>query len=318
MTQEHETEQTGLGRRGALAAILGTAAVATAATEGRAAPVSNVRGGALSARRFQASPLNNTIASLPLPGRAYRTLWYLDFLPLNPMANERTFAGSGGAYSTVVMEASVEIPAGALLRDVEWYVANSSGGEVWFYCAVWTPADGFITLFAPTIVPTGAGALTATRTVIGSDAWGPYPDGAKIVLYAPTSATCLLNGVRLGFINGGLEYSISTVPVTVYNSAVAGGKFAANETRVVTLSTIANTTSAAVLRVSATESTTAGMVKIYPGNEVAPSANALSILPNAESVGEVTVAMATDRSRQLKIAVTKAVHIKLDLVGTLR
>lgn len=310
MANDLELDSNEFGRRGALAALIGTAAVAATAGSVEAAPASNVR------RVSSAgSPITATIASAPLPNYAYRTLLYIDFLPLDPSTSARTFGGSGGAYGATVLEASVEIPAGALLRDVEWYVANTSGSNATFYCALWTPADGFITLFAPTTVPSGSD-LTATRTVVASADYGPYPAGAKIVLYAPTSSTVLLNGVRLGFTEGGLQYYLRPVPVTIYDTTQAGGKFAAGEDRLVGMSGVSAGTAAAVLRVTAFASTSAGTVKIYPANVPAPAVNSIPIFANAESVGETTVLMPANL--RIRIAVTRAVHIKLDLIGTMR
>lgn len=310
MAHEQEMESDGFGRRGALAALLGTTAVAATAGSVQAAPASNVRKMASAG-----SPITTTIASTPLPNYAYRTLSYLDFFPLDPSATARTFAGSGGAYAAGVMEGSVEIPAGALLRDVEWYVANTSGSSATFYCALWTPASGYIELFAPTIVPSGSG-LSATRTVVASADYGPYPAGAKLVMYAPTSSTILLNGVRLGFTGGGLEYYLRPIPVTIYDTTQAGGKFAAGEDRLVGMSGVSAGTAAAILRVTAFASTSAGTVKIYPANVPAPAVNSIPILANTESVGETTVLMPANL--RIRIATSRAVHIKLDLIGTMR
>ena len=307
----HEAETDGLGRRGALAALLGTAAVAASAGSAQAGPSSNVKKVASAA-----SPDSSTIASPALAGYAYRTAWYCDFLPLDPSAYARTFGGNGGMYAANVLEASIEIPAGALLRDAEWYVANSSGGSATFYCAIWTPTDGYITTFAPATVPSGSGSPTATRVVTTSANWGPYPDGSKIILYAPTASNILLNGVRLGFTGGGLEVNVRPSPVKVYDSVTTGGRYAANETRTVSIAGLVPGTSAAILRVITTTSTVSGSVKIWPANQAEPDVGAVTITASAEGIGEITVPMIS--SRQVKVKPSRAVHVRIDLAGWLR
>ncbi len=309
MTQEAETD--GLGRRGALAALLGTAAVAASAGSAQAGPSSNVKSVASAA-----SPVTSTIASPALSGYAYRTAWYFDFLPLDPSTIARTFSGTGGIYAAGVLEASIEIPAGALLRDVEWYVANSSGSSATFSCAIWTPANGYITTFAPASVPSSGGAPTATRVLTTSDNWGPYPDGSKIVLYAPTASNILLNGVRLGFTGGGLEVNVRPVPVKIYDSVTTGGKFAAAETRTISLAGISPGTTAAILRIITKTSTANGSIKVYPANQAEPDVGAATIIANAEGIGEITVPVIA--SRQIKLKPSRAAHVRVDLVGWLR
>ncbi|MDR4308126.1 hypothetical protein IHQ68_16015 [Chelatococcus sambhunathii] len=308
---DSDTESAGFERRGALAALLGTAAVAASAGSAQAASHSNVRKVAPAA-----SPVTATIASPALAGYAYRTVWYCDFLPLDPSSSARTFAGSGGMYAASVLEASIEIPAGATLRDAEWYVANSSGADATFYCAVWTPADGYIATFAPATVPSTGISPTATRVLTTSANWGPYPDGAKIILYAPTASNVLLNGVRLGFTGGGLEANIRTAPLKLYDSATTGGKYAAGETRTVTLAGVPAGTTAVILRVITTGSTAAGSVKVFPANQAEPDVGTGIIAVNAEGITEATIYVIANR--QVKIRPSRAANVRLDLVGWYR
>ncbi|MDR4308127.1 hypothetical protein IHQ68_16020 [Chelatococcus sambhunathii] len=308
-----DTEATGLGRRGALAGLFAFAAAATMAGPAMAGPAPNVRRSA-AARSPAASPDTDTIASPPTPGYAYRTLWYNDFLPLDPSANARTFGGAGGFYSDTGLQAAVEIPAGALLRSVEWFVANTSGSNMAFYAQIWTPTDAYITQVVTTIVPSSASSTpTMTLGLTTSDNWGPYPEGSKIVLYAPTTPTCLLNGVRLGFTGGGLETNIRPAPLKLYDSATTGGKFAAGETRTITLPGVPAGTTAVILRIITTGSTAAGTVKVFPANQPEPDVGAADIGANTESVTEATIYMIANR--QVKIRPSRAAHVRFDLVG---
>lgn len=316
VSDKFEDQPDRLGRRGALAAIVGaTAAATTVGSTARAAPASDA--GVRSSRSTvspTASPATATIASAPIPGYIYRTVALYDFTPFD--SSQARIWGGNGVYSTSPLRASVEIPAGALLRDIEWYVSNTSGGARYFSCYLWTPASGYINLIWSTSVPSSSG-LTATRDVTTSSVWGPYPDGAKIFVDAPnTSSTCQVNGVRLGFSGGGLEANIRPSPVKIYDSTTTGGKFAAGETRTIALPGVPPGTTAAILRIITKESTAAGTVKVFPANQAEPDVGAGGIGANTESVSEATVYVIA--SRQVKVKPSRAAHIRFDLVGWLR
>ena len=304
-----------VGRRGALAGLftLAAAAMAGPAIAGQAP---NIRRGATT-RSPAGSPDTDTIASPPAPGFSYRTLWYNDFLPFDPSSQARIFGGAGGFYSDFILQAAVEIPAGALLRSVEWFVANTSGSNVAFYAQIWTPTDAYVTQVLTTIVPSSASPNpTSTLGLTTSDVWGPYPESSKIVLVAPTSSTCLLNGVRLGFSGGGLEANIRPSPVKIYDSTTTGGKFAAGETRTIALPGVPPGTTAVILRIVTSGSTAAGTVKVFPANQAEPDVGAGGIGANTESVSEATIYVIA--SRQVKVKPSRAAHIRFDLVGWLR
>jgi hypothetical protein len=123
-----------VGRRGliigagAAALIAGAAAVQPAAAKPTSPHGSEV---ITHPRSADGSPITTTIASAPLSGYSYRTVSMYDFEPFYA-ASQKTWGGSGiyTAGTSGPVRASVEIPPGALVRDVEYYIYNNSGSPV--------------------------------------------------------------------------------------------------------------------------------------------------------------------------------------------
>src|SRR5690606_1052772 len=122
----HESDEPNHARRGFLigaGAVATLAAASGTATDAEAAPAATT----VTASAPQASPVANTIASPPLNGRLYRYQQMFDFSCESATA-QRTWGGFGvySGNTASLNWASVDIPAGALIRDIEWYVRNNS------------------------------------------------------------------------------------------------------------------------------------------------------------------------------------------------
>ena len=158
-----------IGRRGLIVGA-GAAALAAGATfaqpaaaEPKIAPGDEVRTNA----QADGSPITTTIASAPVSGYIYRTACMFDFEPSFP-SSQRTWGGSGTytAGSAGPLRATVEIPPGALVRDVEYYIYNNSGSSVFPDTYLYVAGTGEITsINASVAVPSGP-SIIATRVVI--------------------------------------------------------------------------------------------------------------------------------------------------------
>ena len=93
----------------------------------------------------QSSPITTTIGSAPISGFTYRNVCMYDFEPFDPNAH-KTWGGSG-VYSAVTatsMRAIIDIPAGALLQDVEYYIYNNTGSSAFPDTYLYVPGQGTI------------------------------------------------------------------------------------------------------------------------------------------------------------------------------
>lgn len=267
-----------------------------------------------------ASSVESTIASPRRTGVVYRTVFMFDFSCENPDAKRR-FGGSGvyvdGPPSA--LWASVDIPAGAQVYDVEWYARNTSGDDASAIAFLWDASfAGLSTQVAFTTIDGGQSFLSARRSLASEDENGPYPTGTKLALGFFTGLlgdAIQLNGARVGLIGGG-EVSTLSAPVVVYDTRQTGGRFAINETRTIFLSPrLCKPGSVAVtLNISAFSGSAPGFLRIYPQEAPLPSGRSFTF-PATDAVNaQITVPVSP--SRRLRIRSTQTVHIIVEVVGS--
>jgi hypothetical protein len=167
------------------------------------------------------SPAGYTTISSPAQQNVsyqFRSFW--DFLPADTFGAGRQWGGSGmytpGSLDPLIV--TFDAPAGAVLHDIEWYVANTVGTS--WGVGLWGAGHGIITGIMGGTLAAGTGAIKATKYSIPSSSNGPYPLGSRIGAFISTSTngTVQVNGVRLGFIHGGLNQVMRESPVRAYDS----------------------------------------------------------------------------------------------------
>lgn len=301
-----------LERRTLLAGALAGAASAGVA-RADPAPSQELR---LGGAQTQGFPAVASVASPLTTGYVYRTLSHHDF---QPQTSEGTkFTDSFGAYSNTVLYATMDLPADALCRDVEFYAANSSGAQMFFNVALWSSGSGIgETLGIFTTASVDPATMVAERRTLTSEIWGPYPRDTRLLLIAfSDNPQRRINGVRVGFSGGGATAGLKPDPITVYDSAATGGKFAAGEVRIVPLnaSAVPPGSVAATLRIETRAAAGAGTVKVYSANRASSDVAAMYFPPTVKGVGEATVTFPV--ARKIKVEVSHAVHVKLSVVAT--
>lgn len=268
-----------------------------------------------------ASPVTSTIASAPVSGWTYRTVSMYDFFPFYPQA-QRTWGG-WGVYSAGTgspMRATMEIPPGALVRDVEYYIYNNSSSQQSGSAYLFTPGSGFISsLSADASVAPNSG-LIAARAATTSDSWGPFPIGARLVLSlsTPTDGTVQINGARVAFSGGAGATGLLNSPVRAYDSRAHDGKIASGATRTITLpaSIVGPGTAAVILNVTAVNATAGGYLNIYSAAGSEPTASALNYRGDGSATANGMV-VAVSNARQIKIKASSAVQVIVDVTGVI-
>ncbi len=230
-----ELENNALSRRGlvALGGAVGGAALlgATGAITAQAAPAPGAGGGI--APHDANSPMSEPgglprIGSPLIGGYTYVYRNFYDFTPWENGA--RTFNGYGAYGSDGTLRTMFDAPPGAILRDMEWYFSATTTGSV--YAGIWTTGAAYLNVLANASVAAGAAGLRALRTVVPSSSYGPYSPGTRLAAFAAgTSATFLINGVRLGFSMYPAGATMLATPTRVYDSR-SGAKIGNGQTRI--------------------------------------------------------------------------------------
>jgi hypothetical protein len=310
-----------VGRRGLIigagAAVLAAGMLSTVEPALAEAPHPKGDGTADGRVHAATSPILSTIASAPISGYTYRFVSLYDFRPFNG-TSVWTWGGSG-AYSAGVgsaMRASVEIPAGALVRDIEYYVYNNSGFAVEGSAYIWAPGSGVIWAIGADASIPSAGGVSAVSAVASQS--GSYPFGARLHISVTTPATGLVqvNGARAGFQLGEAATGLLAAPYRAYDSRTTGGKLAAGSTRTITLpaSIVPPGTTGIVANITATLADGQGYLKVFSGAAPEPSASALNYSATVPIANALTVGVSD--SRQIKIKTSTGVHVIVDVTGT--
>lgn len=266
------------------------------------------------------SPVPSTIASPAVNGFIYRHVSWLDFQPESGPATRQY--GGRGAYSSgssPYLWATVEIPPGALVRDIEWYVYNNSGTAATALGRLWAAGTG--TLFASVADTPVASTddVVARRTVISSTFWGPHPIGTKLALGLSTTSTgtVQVNGARVGFSRGAGTVGLLPAPVRAYDSQETGGRLSTGSTRVITIpAALAPTGTTGILtNITVTGGTGGGHITVFSGDASKPSASTIHFVKGQTISNAVTVGLSP--ARKVKVYASRAVHVIVDVTGTI-
>ncbi len=306
-----------LSRLGGLGggAVLASGLVAPPA--GAAPPGDGLPAGDTVATGTRATPAGLApIASTPLEGVSYRFLTQFDFMPER---GARAFNASGG-YGVLdsTMWASMDLPPGAVLSDLEWYTANAT--DVTTRGRVWQAGSGSLPVVVADVVVRAGTTVHATRRVVPGTSSGPFPHGTKLQLGMPTTSANVVNGVRVGFAAGALSTVLLPLPQRVYDSRIAPDVYIRpGETRTIDLSRVLPRGAVGVLlNLSLTGTQGTGTLRIGPGLQVPAVTAGQWSFTGDKATTSVTTRVSRFASIALKsVASTAPTHVVLDVVGYL-
>jgi hypothetical protein len=260
------------------------------------------------------------ISSAPQFGVSYQFRCWDDFFPEDDLAYGRKFGG-GGFYTNVnddYLAATFDLPPGATLYDLEWYVSNSTVMNV--YANVWASNEAILNTFWSTSVPAGSG-VTAHRFVIPSTVNGPYPHGTRLMVAAgtATNGSTLINGVRAGFKNAPRTPVLLPTPVRAYDSRSADGPLSSGHSRTISLASyLPDGAAGAIVNPTVIQTVTSGYLKLYAAGTPQPSTSTVNWFGTGQSIGnQSTTAVSLDRSVTVTIGGGHSTQFVLDVVGYL-
>jgi hypothetical protein len=308
------SDESTMGRRGL---ILGAGALAAAGVTG-SAEAAPAPGPTAAGSGVAESPVAGTLGSAPVSGYTYHHASMFDFTAESGAA-QRSWGGHGVWATGSILWASIEIPSGARIRDVEWYVLNTSGNPVTAMARLWAAGTGGLgSSVINATIPSGAEVIQRVRVVPTATTYGPYPLGCKLnVGLFSADESVQINGARVGFEVGNGRTGLMSTPVRAYDSRLTGGKLASGETRVITLppTIVLPGVTGALLNITAHSAVASGWLKVYPGHGAVPGASALNYLPGQTIANAMIVGVSS--ARQIKIYAHKSVHVMVDINGTI-
>jgi hypothetical protein len=262
------------------------------------------------------SPITTTIASAPISGYVYRMVDMYDFKPFSPAAGLSW--GGNGTYSSgtgTTIRASLDIPAGALVKDVEYYIYNNSGSDVIPDSYLYVPGYGSISSIGASVTIPSSATIAAARAVVSQQ--GPYPLGSRLLVSCatPSTGTVQVNGARVGFAQGAGTLGLQARPVRVYDSRTTGGKFAAKSQRTITLpaALVPAGTAAVSLNLTAFYAVGNGTLQVGSAASTQPSGPSLELRSDGEACAQVLVPVSA--GRQITVYTSQAVHLIIEFNG---
>jgi hypothetical protein len=324
------TQDPRISRRG-IVASLGLAGAAGAATlfspgQAQATPSVDRHGGpAPLGKGHDGVPAAvNPIASAPQPGFNYKFLTMWDFSPEH-YSSGRAWSPTGGVYVPLGtgdnLWAVAELPAGAILGDVEWYLSATE--NVAMMGRLWVSGDAYLSAtVADGTLAAGSALARAARIVPPAGTNGPFPHGTALVLgvWTPHTGNVSINGVRIGYKLGGTREVLLPTPARLYDSR-PGTKIGRLQTRTHSLaSRLPVGATGAILNVTLTGTEKAGNLTVYSAGSTVPAASSINWSATGQAIANgVHTAVSSARAIKVTCGGTTGAQTDylIDLVGYL-
>jgi hypothetical protein len=276
-------------------------------------------GAPLAAAHPNGSPITTTIASPPLPNRTYRFVGMYDFFPFDPAAG-RTWGGYGtysGGRSTT-MRATIEIPPGAVVQEVEYYIYNNSGSDLIPDTHVEVAGHGSIASIGATVVIPSQATIAAAQATVAAVGKGPYPFASRLLVSVatPSDGTVQINGARVAFSQGGGTVGLLKVPVRAYDSRDGHPKLAAGHARSIALpaSVLLPGVTGVLANVTVFNPAGNGSLKVYRGDLTAPKPATL-YYSGASATTQVEIEVSA--TGKVKVLSSRSTDVVIDIIGTI-
>ena len=311
-------DEQGLSRRRmvALAGLggLGTAALTAATAAEAAADGPSIK----SPQVADSDPGGPRIGSAPIGAYSYVHRGFMDFQVYEGgtwVWTDKGIYTNGGDNGQI--GTSVDLPAGAVLRDIEFYYAATTAGS--FDVSLWSTGKAQFTPITGGAAPATGDVLKARRLLAPLTKNGPYALGARLILWAFTSPTFRVNGVRVGFTAAPTGAVLLPTPLRVYDSRTNGGtKIGNGQTRIHNLSTwVPPIATAAILNLSVTSGEKNGGMAVYHADWAPPSGSSLYFNGSTTLSNEVHTRLTSDRrfKATMRGVSGSKCHYFVDLVG---
>lgn len=262
-----------------------------------------------------ATPISSALA----PGVQYLFKDFEEF-EAETIASGRTWGGQGvyTPNSTGLLSVSFDLPPGARLYDVEWYVYNNSSSGASCLLRIYSAGSGqFLTVAVDTTVPANAG-MVAQRAAVPSTSNGPFASGTRAVaaLYTPTDGTIQINGVRVGYTKAPLRPVLLPTPARIVDSRTSGGALT-NTSRTISLAGQTPVGAlGALVNLTVVNTVTSGYLALTAsGSTATPTSTVHWFASNQTVANQATTAISS--SRTITLTAHGSTQFIVDLIGYL-
>jgi hypothetical protein len=292
------------------------------------------------------SGMPTPIASTPTAGVTYKFASYDDFFP-EDFSIGRDWSANGGLFTpagTGNMLATFDLPTGAVLTDIEWYLSNSSpttapnGGKATVFAKVWVAGQAdWTTVISGTVVPSATPSIVAAKAAVPVAVNGPFPSGTKLIIGIvtnpvnipartpiPTDPDIVINGVRVGYTlpSTGGSVVLLPAPVRAFDSRTGAnpGKIHGGQSASIPLSDqVPAGATAAIITLTLTDSDLSGWLTAYATGAALPPTSSVNWYTSGQTVANTVVCAVSSPDRKMNIACggasTSGANFLIDVVG---
>lgn len=296
-----------LTRRGLLAGM-GVAASAAALGVGPA------MAGAAPGRVFASDELDPSADPL-VAGLTYRVVDGAAFTPRDfDNAWPRTIDNLGANLAAGgVLLASLDLPVGAVLKQVTLYYVSSETSNVQ---QAMLKRKSFVGVYedvvTPVVLPKGPNLQPYTW-----DISEPVTGNATYSLFVNTfDNTQLVGGLRYGYLPAPSGFVPLAKITRVLDTRTAGGKLGVNEERTVALG-VPGSAQAAVLNLTVTETEAGGFVAVFPAGVAWPGNSSINWSSTGQNLANGVIAQVDGAGRVTIRGGPNKTHVVIDVEGYL-
>lgn len=306
------TRRAAIGSAGAVAALATLGWTSAARADADPPPPPGPRGG----RNLGASPKSiptgnpTPTGSALVSGITYRYFGEYDFLPWD-LSAPRTWDDGWGLYSSGPLQVQMQPPPGAVLYDMEWYMAPA--GSASLEARIQPSGDAYLwDLFGGNHLA----GTTTTRVVAPATANGPFRTGTSLV-FRMSGASARIQGLRVGFKNYPVGTTMLASPIRVYQTP-GSSKISSGSTRTHSLASVVPAGAVgAVVKLTAFNTEKAGDLVLTSGAVTPGKNSAVSWFASRQKFGSVTP-VAVPAARTVKVKCTGGrTQYALDVIGYL-
>ncbi len=254
------------------------------------------------------------------PGLTYATFGMFAFQP-NLFANGYSVSGTGCFSSTMAgyVVANLDLPTGAIVKEVAFAGQNSSGAPASFFVERYSLDGGGSTTIADVLIPSGAATIQSASVAVNHvvDSAFSY-DAAGF-----TSSVIRMYSCRIGFAGpfGPIPLNPQARKLDTRFPGPLTGKFQAGKTRTLTLSPeLPAGAAAALLNVTVTDTVGSGFLIVYPAGTTRPGTSNINWFGSGQTIANnATVAVSAGGAVQIYCGGGGApqAHVIVDLLGYL-
>ena len=256
--------------------------------------------------------------SNPLSGYTYRSASFMDFHPIEEDNWRRS--GNDGTFATgLIMFAAIDVPAGAVPRDVEWYFTKTASGSVEVAAGIWMPGLFDFNYFLIENYGSSVVGQSTRRTPVPAGQQYVYPAGARMIFafIGNGNPAPEIVGARAGFTGGG-AVTMRDVPYRAYDSRTqAAGILGSGQTRTVGIPTsvVPVGTSAVIINLTALGASNNGYLRAYAAHAAAPTTSSINFAGSGAAIANGLL-VGVSSNGLLKVYASTTAHFIVDVLGT--